>query len=105
VSAERLEEGLLQEIEAWLFMKKFPPHGERPLPANLHYLMANVNAYPLLRVNQGLNTGPGRSAQEGTLIGQRTRGFISMENSRFLCCVTDYYGPLSEVSWINAQSR
>lgn len=50
MSAERLEEGLLREIQVWLFRKKASPHGD-PCLSNLLYLMSNVNAYTLLRVN------------------------------------------------------
>jgi hypothetical protein len=67
-------------------------------------VMADVNSYNLLRMNQGLNTFcrkgcPGREAH-----WLNTRGLsgylISMENSRFLWYMTSYHGPLNGVLWL-----
>ena len=67
--------------------------------------MADVNAYILLRLNQGLNTFcgkecPGREAHWLNIQGL-SRYIITTENSRFLCYVTDCHGPLSGVSWLH----
>ena len=43
--------------------------GGGPRLPKLLYLMVDVNAYILLRVNQGLNTFVEKNAQEGELIG------------------------------------
>ena len=64
----------------------------------------DVNTYTLLKVKQGVNTlfrkeCPGRDAYWLTTL-DLSRHLISMENSRFLCYVTDCHGPLSGVSWL-----
>lgn len=65
----------------------------------LFYLMANLNAYPSFRVNEGLNTFFGKECarREAHWLNTRvlSRYLISMENSRFSCYVTDCHGPLS----------
>lgn len=38
----------------------------------LFYLMADVNSYTLLRVNQGLNTFEWRNAQEGSSLAEHS---------------------------------
>ena len=72
--------------------------------SKLFYLMVNVNAYTLLGVNQRLNTFcekgcPGREAHWLNTQGL-SRHLISMENSRFLCYMTNCHGPFSGVSWL-----
>lgn len=79
--------------------------GDSPCLSKLLYLMGDVNAHILLRVNQGLNT----FCRKGCL-GRRahtkhwalSRHLISMENSWFLGSVTSCHGPLSGVSWLYA---
>lgn len=66
--------------------------------------MVAVNAYPFLRVTQGLNTFcekecPGREAQWLNTRGL-SRYLISVENSWCSCYMTDCHGPLSGVSWL-----
>ena len=52
--------------------------------------------YVLLRVDQELNTFCRKGCP-----GREVRYLISIENSRFLCCVTGCHGPLSGVSWLS----
>jgi hypothetical protein len=95
VCTEGLEERKpsLGDLEMALY-NKLPTHnvmldeGDCPCFSKRLYLMANVNAYTLLRVNQRLNTFfrkecPGREAHWLTTQGL-SRYLISMENSRFL---------------------
>lgn len=65
----------------------------------LFYLMANLNAYPSFRVNEGLNTFFGKECarREAHWLNTRvlSRCLISMENSQCLCYVT--HGPQLDV--------
>ena len=75
----------------------------------LVYLMVDVNAYTLLRVNQGLNTFfqkdcPGREAH-WLNIRSLSGYLISIENSRCLCGVTSCHDLPSGVSWSHAPGQ
>ena len=80
-----------------------------PCLSKLLYLMADVNVYILLKVNQELNTFcgkecPGREAHWLNTQGL-SRYLISMENSRFLCYMTDCHGLLSGVPWLHVPDQ
>lgn len=67
--------------------------------------MMDVNAYALLRVYQVLNTfckkeRPGREAHWLNAWGL-SRCYINIENSRFLCYMTDCHGSLSGALWLH----
>lgn len=69
---------------------------ETVLAYSLAFLMANVNAYALLRVNQELNIFcrkecPGRKTHQLNP-WSLSRYLSSIENSRFLCYMTDCHG-------------
>ena len=78
--------------------------GDSPCLSKLFYLVVNVNAYTLLRVNQGLKPFFGKGCPGREAHWLNTPGLsgylINMENARFLCYMTYCHGPLSCVSWL-----
>jgi len=67
--------------------------------------MANVNVYTLPRVNEGLNAFlfEGMPRKESSLAEYLGHIYIliRMENSRFLCYLTDCHGSFCGVSWLH----
>ena len=86
-----------------------PEEGDGSCLSKLFCLMVNVKTHTLLRVNHGLNTFcgkecPGREAH-WLKTGDLSRHLIIMEKSRFLCYMTDCYGPLSGLSWLHVADQ
>jgi hypothetical protein len=82
---------------------------EGPCLSKLLYLTADVNVYILLGVKEGLNTFcrkkcPGREAH-WLNTPDLFKYLISMENSGFLCYMTDSQGPLSGASWLHVPDQ